>query len=793
MIKAFAIRFYFVVLLCGYSFCCIAKEGFGNTIADFNSGWLFRKLPSERSKNSNLVWQRVNLPHSAEITAIPAYKHWQGRCEYKKQFYALNSWRGKEVSVEFGAGMQVAEVAVNGIIAKKHYGGYLPFRVTLSKYLRYGQRNEITIILDNSDNAEVPPGKALADLDFCYYSGLYRSVTLNVTDQVFFDTDVSEPSDTLGGFLIAWKDVTRKTPSLLLEIPIHNTSSNADNVRLEVFLSDKTGQRVIRVLRDSFSIPALGEIRRKIWTGIEGLGLWSPDAPNLYTLHFLLQTKSGRRDSVSIQTGVREFTISDRGELLLNSVPLELVGTNRHQEYPFVGNAVPANAQYRDAVKIREAGLNFVRLSHYPQDPSFLDACDELGLVVMNSIPGWQFSGNHVFKKRVVENANVMIRRDRNHPSIALWELSLNETEMPDSLINALLSTAKKLNADIPLLTAGWLDKPGFDVFIPARQHAAYPDYWNNYQGKPILISEYGDWEYYAQNAGFNQRSFSDLKPADRSSRQLREYGEKKQLQQAFNFQEALNSNRKTAKMGHAFWLMFDYSRGYANDLEASGVMDVFRLPKLSYYFFQSQRDPFFISKKFGSGPMVKIAALDAAQPRDIVKVFSNCDSVVLLQGERHLSPMVNLENSERSDRLKSPPYIFKIDSLCKCEITAKGYLKGEMVSSDRLSFPGKPYKIRIWMDISGRDPKAGNDLIFIHAEAVDRNNTIIPGFEGKVDFSIVSAPSTDYELLHKDEVRFKAGIASTILKTGKSKGMIVIKAASDKLEDGSFSIKIKQ
>ncbi len=237
--------------------------------------------------------------------------------------------------------------------------------------------------------------------------------------------------------------------------------------------------------------------------------LWHPDHPVLYSLEISVNENKKTIDAVKTKIGIRKFEIVN-SRVLINGEPLLLVGTNRHQEYPYIGNALSDNAQYRDAVKIKEAGFNIVRLSHYPQSPAFMDACDELGILTIAAVPGWQFVGNETFMQRSYQDARDLIRRDRNRASVVFWELSLNESPMPDNYMQQMTAIAKEESPESKLITCGWIDRY-YDVYIPARKHASPPYYWKNYNGRmPLFTGEYGDWEYFAQDAGLNQAGYAD-------------------------------------------------------------------------------------------------------------------------------------------------------------------------------------------------------------------------------------------------------------------------------------------
>jgi beta-galactosidase len=370
-----------------------------------------------------------------------------------------------------------------------------------------------------------------------------------------------------------------------------------------------------------------------------------------------------------------------------------------------------------------------------------------------------------------------------------LWEASLNESDMPEDFINKAHAAAREELPAQNAFTSGWVDK-AYDVFIPARQHAKPPGYWKDYATpRPVLIAEYGDWEYYAQNAGFNQTAFEDLKESERNSRQLRGDGEKRLLQQAFNFQEAHNSNLRGQSFGDANWLMFDYNRGYAPDLEASGIMDIFRLPKFSFYFYKSQVKPGLDNKagKPGSDSFLKIASYWTAKSPTEVTVFSNCDEVALYVNDSLIARKGVLRNGF-NDRLNSPPFVFDAGSFKAGKLVAQGFLSGQLVATDTVLTPLLPASIRLHADISGRTINpAAKDQVFVYASVVDEHGTLVPDATNEVMFTVIGE---NVRIIGTNPMRAEAGIATVLLETGSFTGEISVSAKAARLRGGSLVLK---
>ncbi len=756
-----------------------------DTKINFNNDWKFSKINITDQNEliyavptyNDKLWEKVSLPHTANIEPLLVNNQWQGICWYRKKFNIDKQLKNKKIYIKFEAAMNAAIIWVNGIKVKEAQGGYLPIVVDVTDFVKPGASNVIAVRLDNRDNPVTGP-KPLKRLDFCMYGGLYRNSWLITKNKIHISIPQIAQKTAGGGVFITYPRVD--TVTSIIKIKTHIVNENTESVKIEV---QQTAYDKNKKVCTNTSSPFLLESGKDIdvdqFITIQKPTLWSPEHPHLYTLKTQLLVNGKIVDREKSRFGVREFIIKDK-DLYINGVKAFLRGVNRHQEYPFVGYALSDNAQYRDAYKIKKGGFDYIRLSHYPQSPAFLEACDELGLVVVDGILGWQYyADNDDFRNFCYQSARDLIRRDRNHPCVLAWEVSLNETKMPVSFMKNLHRIVHEEFPGDNVYSCGWMDDV-YDIYLQARQHRlkhTKDDAPTGNKDKPYIVSEYGDWEYYSDNAGFNQNQKTKALRAELSSRQTRQNAEKGLLQQAFNIQESHNDNFHTTAFADGYWVMYDYNRGNHNDLETSGVMDIFRIPKFGYYFFQSQRET-------DKGPMVYVASYWTPESDLNVRVFSNCEIVRLYLNDKLIAEQTPDQNN-LSENLAHPPFTFKMKTFEAGSIRAVGVISGKEVAEHIVRTPQKAKNLKIWLDESNKAPQSNcNDVVFVYIAAIDENGTIIPDYNGNLTLKI----SGDAKIMNPEQVELNYGIATVLLKIGSPKGKIKINAVSDDLLKAGFN-----
>jgi beta-galactosidase len=748
------------LLLCALAFSQVQAAG-----RSLNDAWLFYRDDAGIAATAGQVpagaWTRVNLPHAARIEARVPGAPWQGTVFYKKHLQA--SLRpGERAILRFEAVMNVADVWLNGRHLGQHLGGYLPFAFDITDALNARGANELVVRANNEDNPVTGP-KPLKQLDYIQHGGIYRGVRLLIKPALHITDEMLSRTPGGGGVFVTTPQADKTAAVVQVQTEIANTSPREQLATLRQTLTWK-GRQVAQA-EEQVRLAA-GERRHvAIPLRLAQPSLWSPKAPNLYALKTTVRG-GGVEDSVTTRIGVRRLAF-EGGRLLLNGEPLRLRGVNRHQEYPYVGYALSEQADYRDALLIKKYGFDYVRLSHYPQSPAFMAAADELGLMVLPGVPGWQFyNPDPAFGQQVVRTCAGMIRRDRNHPSVLAWECSLNETKMPDDLVQALHGTVHAEYPGDQAFSAGWVPQ-AYDIYLQARQHRLGSKH--GLPAKPLIVSEYGDWEYYAMNAGLNQSAWADLKAADRSSRQSLGQGEARLLQQARNVAEAHADNAAaTAAFADGYWVMFDYARGYAPDLEESGAMSIERLPKFAAEYFRSQRDASERSPQWGGGPMVFIASYWTPDSSPQVRVFTNADEVELrLNGK-----VVGRRHRERS--ATNPPLEFDTGGFAPGELVAVAYAGKRIVAEHRVRTPGAPARLALALDDLGV-PAAAGDLVFARARLVDANGTTVPTSGEQVTFS----GAQGMEIVGSPTAATEAGIASVLVRLKAGRASLAARAAA--------------
>lgn len=593
-------------------------------IINLNYNWLFNnEYQDEHIKDYNNLFGfvKVDLPHNA--VDIP-YHYFDENiinidCTYKKILYIDNEWKDKEISLVFEGVSNIANVFINDEFVLTNKGGYNTFRVNISEYVKYGENNMLTVYVDSHENVLVPPfGSAL---DFLGYSGIYREVRM----------EIIEKEHILNHFVRTYNPLKLSLATVGLEL-----TTDTGHLEISVFYKcDKITTTKLKVSNKNMDVILDVADKKK---------LWSLEEPNLYEINIkLFNNEDILLDEINDRFAFRLIEFKEDG-FYLNGKRIKLIGLNRHQSFPYVGNAMPKSAQYEDADILKyQLGVNIVRTSHYPQSRHFLDRCDEIGLLVFEEVPGLRHIGNDEYKELTYSNLKNMILEHRNHPSIVLWGVRISNSFDNNNFYKNMNEIAKNLDDTRPTTGARHIIKSEFleGVF-------AFNDYNYSFRN-PILkkkkVTKMRNPYIISEFAGKNipTKRFDD---------------EAHRLEHALQHLNILNSalNPKNKIAGAIGWCMNDYNThqefGAGDHIVYHGVMDMFRLPKLASYVYASQSD---------EQPVMELSTAmnNGDYPGgviDKVYVFTNCDYVKLYRNNEYVNTFY--PDKENYKYLKHAPII---------------------------------------------------------------------------------------------------------------------------------------
>lgn len=593
------------------------RRGPAHTSIPFDHDWTF--LGKAAAPSAPLA---ITLPHCPAKLSWQEWdaEQWEDVWLYRKSFARPPAGNGLRTFLKFEGAMVTADVAVNGTALPQHKGGYLPFTREITSLLQ--DSNTVEVKLDARFQDVPPEGspKGRSAVDYYLPGGLIRGTTLYTVPETYLRDVFAKPVEVL-------------SPAPRVEVFCSlDSSRGAGPAHITAVLLD--GDRV--VARAQQAVPQVNAGDNEVRVTLSKLGdvkLWDNDNPHLYQIHVTLELAGKPVHDYRTRIGFRDAKFSNDG-FFLNGRKMQFFGLDRHELYPYTGYAMPERVMRKDAEIIRsQFNCNMVRCSHYPQHEAFLDACDELGLMVWEETPGWQYIGDQAFQDQVVENVHDMILRDRNHASIIVWGVRVNESHNDPTLYDRTYAVAKQLDDSRP--TSGsmtgfvnWKTEWHEDVF-------AYDDYHQSPDGTLQILPPLPGIPYMlAETVGqrsYNVPGFHNM--YRRAAQPSMQY------HQAIYHAQAHDRARAYERMcGVIAWCAFEYGSpdNSYKGIKYPGVADVFRIPKLGAAFYQAQVSP-------AKRPVIEpnfywdFGSMTPNGPGKGLAIFHNCDRLeVFVGGKPH-------------------------------------------------------------------------------------------------------------------------------------------------------------
>jgi beta-galactosidase len=758
----------------------LSKTGPASAVISLDQNWLFLANPSSAIAD-DAAYTAVTLPHCVARLSWQNWDPalWQQVWSYRRHFTLPANSKGMRVFLHFDGVMVNATPTINGQILPEHKGGYLPFNYEITSWLKPAG-NILDLQVDSRWSNVPPEGSPIGTkrVDYLETGGIYRSVQLKLVPQLFISDLFAKPVEVL-------------TNNRRIEVTCSVDSAIFSDKPIQLQVELRDGDHVVAQTQQTFNLKEAGKKELSVTLGgLKDIVLWDVENPKLYHVVATVMLDGKPVHDYTVRTGLREAKFETDG-FFLNRKRLQLFGLNRHESFPYTGGAMPKRVMRRDAEILRkELNCNMVRCSHYPQSAAFLDACDELGLMVWEEVPGWGYIGDDPWKEVLLENVRDMVTRDRNRPSVIIWGVRVNESANDPELYRKTTTIAKWLDDSRQTsgsMTSGstknWKNEWHQDVMAYDEYHAD-PDgsvgIRNPDPGVPYMLAEAVGQFNYAKGKGFDcmYRRAGDIAV--------------QQLQALRHAQAHSRAGANKQNCGVIAWCAFEYASPVNpfQGVKYPGVADVFRIPKLGATFYRAQLSPKIrpvIEPNFywDFGPQT------VNGPGKNVAIFSNCQRLDLFVAGK-LTASVQPDHAN-FPHLKHAPFFTDLyfDGVAQPELRIDGYVDNIMVISRSFSADTRHDRLLLETDDNVLFGD-GADATRVTFRIVDKFGASRPFGKGDVAFTIHGPGSIVGDNPFKLEDSGGAG-AIWVRTAPGSAGRIVLKATHSLLGTSSIEIKVRK
>ncbi|WP_109486978.1 glycoside hydrolase family 2 protein [Occallatibacter savannae] len=768
------------------------RETAGRALLSINRNWRYSPAKVEGAESPQFddgKFDRVVIPHTN--IELPWHnfddREYEFVSTYRRRFKFPKEAEGKRVFVDFEGAMTASTVWINGERLGEYRGGFTPFSFELTKHLRKDGDNVLVVQVDSTERADIPPFGY--EIDYLTFGGIYREVSLRIVPHTYIDNIFAQPKNVLDA------------PSLDVHCFLAGEGAGSGKLSLQAELLDgetvigkgigtiertpKAGADADAALDPYNDAPAYSSTetvndpsRHTISiTGLKGIQLWDLDKPKLYRISVKLFSGGKVIDEDSRQIGFREATFTDHG-FSLNGKVIKLRGLDRHQTFPFAGQAMPARAQRRDADILRkELHCNIVRTSHYPQSRHFLDRCDQIGLLVLEEIPGWQHIGDENWQKLAIDNVGRMIRRDWNHPSIVLWGVRINESRDNHNFYQRTNAFAHALDQTRQTGGIRYFQESEFleDVFT-----------MNDF-GFPLKAPNHPRY----LNTEFVGHTFP-TKTTDDDERQ-REHT----LRHA-RIHNQLASNPQYA--GGIGWCAFDYNThsnfGAGDRICYHGVTDIFREPKPAAGFYKSQCDP---AEEVVLEPAFHWARSDESVGFTKAVFCSNCEHLKIYgrpdtDEKADWVLLAELDpNRKDFEHLKYAPFeleLFKLNGkklpFGWGDLRIEGYINGKVAIEKKMSGRGDNRRLVVAAD-DDTLVADGADTTRVVVRVTDQYGAVRTYADDPIAFTL-NGPA---KLIGDNPLSLVGGVLAVWVRAGEQPGIVRLTAKHARLGEQTVSLRL--